>query len=78
MERAVRSSLGYIRTQLHPQVLITHGESREDSFFWSGVKGKVEELGLPHIVLSSTAGDLMWLSKLDSSSLKGTKAPEPM
>ncbi|KAL2000042.1 hypothetical protein VTN02DRAFT_3624 [Thermoascus thermophilus] len=70
MERAVRSSLGYIGSQLHPQVLITHGESREDSFFWKGIKRKAEAARLPHIVLSSKAGDLMWLSKLDSSSLR--------
>ncbi|KAJ9283313.1 hypothetical protein DTO027B5_7254 [Paecilomyces variotii] len=70
MERAVRSGLGYIREYINPQVVITHGEFREESFFWKAIKQKTDELGLAHIPLSRPAVDLMWLSKLDSGSLK--------
>lgn len=73
MERAVRSGLGYIREYINPQVVITHGEFREESFFWKAIKQKTDELRLAHIALSRPAVDLMWLSKLDSGSLKGTE-----
>ncbi|KAL1874683.1 hypothetical protein Plec18167_005915 [Paecilomyces lecythidis] len=70
MERAVRSGLGYIRAYINPQVVITHGKPREESFFWEPIRQKTEETGLSHISLPRPAADLIWLSQLDSSSLK--------
>lgn len=66
------AGLDYMRAFLNPKVVIAHDDSRDDSFFWKGVKQKTEQRGMSLIALSVRARDLMWISNLDSNSLKGT------
>ncbi|KAL1967910.1 hypothetical protein VTN77DRAFT_2327 [Rasamsonia byssochlamydoides] len=70
MEASVRAGLDYIKALLNPKVVIAHDESRDDSFFWKGIKQRTEQRGIPLIGLSVRAKDLMWISNLDSNSLK--------
>ncbi|KAL2821636.1 armadillo-type protein [Aspergillus granulosus] len=69
MEGAISAVLPYIQIHLRPQVIITQGESREDSFFLRGLQ-KTRDLGIPHVKLPHVARDLMWLAALDSNSLR--------
>jgi hypothetical protein len=77
MEKSVTSALDYIKAFLHPQVIIAHSSPREDSFFWKAVKTRTHDMNTVLIDLPSSARDLMWLSKLDSNSLKCT-TPQPI
>jgi len=70
MEKSVMSALDNIKAFLHPQVVISHSSPREDSFFWKAVSTKTRDMNIVLIGLPSTTRDLMWLSKLDSNSLK--------
>ncbi|KAN0081045.1 hypothetical protein V8E54_004249 [Elaphomyces granulatus] len=70
MEKSVTSALDYIKALLHPQVIIAHSSPREDSFFWKAVNTRTHDMNTVLIDLPSSARDLMWLSKLDSNSLK--------
>ncbi|KKA22247.1 Uncharacterized protein T310_3718 [Rasamsonia emersonii CBS 393.64] len=70
MEVSVMAGLDYMRAFLNPKVVIAHDGSRDDSFFWKGVKQKTEQRGMSLIALSVRARDLMWISNLDSNSLK--------
>ncbi|CEL03243.1 hypothetical protein ASPCAL04400 [Aspergillus calidoustus] len=69
MEEAVAAVLPYIQTYLKPQVLVTQGDSWEDSYFLRGLQ-KARNLGVPHIKLTHAARDLMWLASLDSTALR--------
>jgi hypothetical protein len=77
MEKSVMSALENIKAFLHPQVVIAHSSPREDSFFWNAVRTKTRDMNIVLIGLPSVARDLMWLSKLDSNSLKCT-TPQPV
>lgn len=63
--------MSYINLYVRPQVVITHSEPREEAFFAKTIKQRAEDFDLTYIPLSRPATDMMWLSKLDSSSLKG-------
>ncbi|KAF7591239.1 hypothetical protein BBP40_001844 [Aspergillus hancockii] len=70
MERAVASGLSYVQAYLSPQAIITQGESLEEAFVLQGIERRVRELGTTHIALPTATRNLMWISSLDSHSLK--------
>lgn len=71
MEQAVPGGLGLIQAYVAPQVIITQGKGWEDAFFWNGVKAHKERAAVPHIALPSASIDIMWISFVDSTALKG-------
>lgn len=72
MEASVGASLGHIQTFVQPQVIITDHASREDEFFIKAIKAKALAIEKSVIELPSDAAEnLMWMTRLDSSSLAG-------
>lgn len=71
MERAVPGGLGLIQAYVAPEVIITQGKSWEDAYFWNGVEIHKQKAALPHIALPSASRDIMWMSFIDSTALKG-------
>lgn len=72
MEVSVGASLGHIQTFVHPQVIITDDASREDTFFIKAIRAKAVAIDKSVIELPSDAAEnLMWITRLDSSSLAG-------
>ena len=70
MESSVAASLEHIQTFIHPQVILIDDVKREDHFFVTAVREKSVELVKPLIELPSSAMEnLMWLTRLDSTSL---------
>ncbi|RJE23582.1 hypothetical protein PHISCL_04082 [Aspergillus sclerotialis] len=72
MERAVVAGLSYVESYIHPDAIITQGESLEDAFFLKGTQRKTRDNGVPYIVLPSSSTNLIWLSTLDSTALRGS------
>jgi hypothetical protein len=71
MERAVPGGLGLIQAYVAPEVIITQGKGWEDAFFWTGVEAHKKRAAVPHIALPLASIDIMWLSFIDSTALKG-------
>lgn len=71
MERAVLIGLIRLQDLVHPHVVITQGELWEDAFLWKGVTEWVQGTGVSHLALPTAARNVLWISSLDSSSLKG-------
>lgn len=72
MEVSVSAGMGHIQTFVHPQVIITDHESREDAFFTKAVRTKAVGIGKSVIELPLAAAEnLMWITRLDSGSLAG-------
>lgn len=72
MEVSVSAGMGHIQTFIHPQVIITDHESREDAFFTKAVRTKALGIGKSVIELPLAAAEnLMWITRLDSGSLAG-------
>jgi hypothetical protein len=71
MEVCVKAALDYIRVHINPKVVIAHDGSREDPFFWKAIKERTEQRRISLIGLSGRAREVMWMSHLDSDSLKG-------
>ncbi|KAL8765636.1 MAG: hypothetical protein Q9209_007368 [Squamulea sp. 1 TL-2023] len=72
MEVSVAAALGHIQTFMHPQVVITDDQSREDAFFTKAIRAKTSELGKSVIELPKDASEkMMWIARLDSGSLAG-------
>ena len=72
MEVSVSASLGHIQSFMHPQAIITDDPDREDNFFTKAVRGKALELGKVVVELPQEASEnLMWITRLDSSSIAG-------
>ncbi|KAL8717147.1 MAG: hypothetical protein Q9225_005589 [Loekoesia sp. 1 TL-2023] len=70
MEVSVSAALGHIQTFMHPQLVITDDATREDGFFTKAIRAKTFELGRSIIELPTAASEnLMWIARLDSSSL---------
>ncbi|KAL8731616.1 MAG: hypothetical protein Q9166_003304 [cf. Caloplaca sp. 2 TL-2023] len=70
MEVSVSAALGHIQTFMHPQVVITDDQSREDGFFIKAIRSKANELGKGVIELPTDASEnMMWITRLDSGSL---------
>lgn len=72
MEVSVAASLGHLLNYVRPQITITDHADREDRFFTKSVRSKAVQLGKSIIELPMDASEnLMWLTRLDSSSLAG-------
>lgn len=72
MEFSSAAALGHITTYMHPQAVIIDNSGTEEEYFLTGVKYKSAELGRTLIELPENAEqNLMWLTRLDSSSLNG-------
>ena len=72
MEMSVAAGIGHIQTFIRPQVVLTNDPSREDAFFIKSLRSKVSEIGKSVIELPPNAAmNLMWIARLDSSSLAG-------
>ncbi|KAL9613693.1 MAG: hypothetical protein Q9167_001770 [Letrouitia subvulpina] len=70
MEVSVSSGLGYIKTYMHPQVIITDDPDREDAFFTKAIRAKASEISISIIELPSDGVENMrWITRLSSSSL---------
>ena len=67
---STRAALGHAHTFLRPQVLLTDNSEREDEFFSKSIGDKAQALNLPAIELPSFTDNVMWMAKLDSSSLR--------
>ncbi|KAL8928906.1 MAG: hypothetical protein Q9172_000744 [Xanthocarpia lactea] len=70
MEVSVSAALGHIQKFMHPQVIITDDQAREDAFFMTAIRTKATELGRSVIELPKDASqNMMWIARLDSGSL---------
>lgn len=73
MERSVVGGLRLLQAYIRPEVIITQGRSLEDDFFLKGVQTHSRENGTPHMGLTSSAKDLLWIAFLDSTALQCKK-----
>lgn len=79
MEVSVSAALGHMKKFMHPQAVITDDRSREDAFFTTAMRAKTFQLGKPVIELPVDASEsLMWIARLDSSSLAGNLSDQPL
>ena len=70
MESSVAASLEHIQTFIHPQVVLIDDPKREDSYLSKAIREKALDLSKPLIELPSNAMEsLLWITRLDSSSL---------
>lgn len=73
MEVSVTAAFEHIHSFVHPQVIIADYSPTEDAFFAKGLRNKAKELSIPVIELGADAAEmLMWMTRLDSGSLRGT------
>ncbi|KAI9721913.1 MAG: hypothetical protein M1812_001869 [Candelaria pacifica] len=71
MRASVLAGLKYVDDFMHPQVLITDNSGQEDMFFTTAVREKTTTLHKALIELPRDAAEnLMWLTRLDSGSLR--------
>ncbi|KAI9878402.1 MAG: hypothetical protein M1830_000964 [Pleopsidium flavum] len=71
MEVSVTAAFKHMNSFVHPQVIIADYPLREDAFLTNGVRNKAQELGTPLIELPSDGPEkLMWMTRLDSGSLR--------
>ncbi len=72
MRASILAGLKYVDEFMHPQVVITDNSGLEDTFFTSAVREKTNNLRTTLIELPRDATEnLMWLTRLDSGSLRG-------
>jgi hypothetical protein len=72
MEVSSGAALGHITTYMHPQAVIVDNSGTEEKYFLTGMKYRAQQLGRTLIELPNNAEqNLMWLTRLDSSSLNG-------
>lgn len=57
---------------VHPKVIIAHGDGFEEHYFQIGLVDCADRTGVPLVSLLTKALSVMWISRLDSSSLRGT------
>ncbi|CAG7997309.1 unnamed protein product [Penicillium olsonii] len=70
MERSVREGLKLVHAYINPDVIISQGQSWEDSFLWDGVEAHAHDSHTTHIALPAASRDLMWMASLDSAALR--------
>lgn len=76
MEVSSIAALGHINKYMHPQAVIVDNSGTEEEYFLTGIRDRSIELGRTLIELPDNAEQsLMWLTRLDSSSLNG-KSPK--
>ncbi len=72
MEISSSAAFNHINTFVHPQATIVDASGGEELWFLKGLKERAIELGRTVIDLPEDAEhNLMWITLLDSSSLKG-------
>ncbi|KAL5352237.1 hypothetical protein ACLOAV_002184 [Pseudogymnoascus australis] len=70
MEVSSGAALGHINNFMHPQAVIVDNFATEEEYFLMGIRDRSIELGRTLIELPDNAEQrLMWLTRLDSSSL---------
>ncbi|KAF2645922.1 DNA/RNA polymerase [Massarina eburnea CBS 473.64] len=74
-ESAVMSALTHIHSFLHPQAAITDHALAEDDFFIRGMRAKMKVLDVPLIEGPKNWDSFMWMTRLDSGSLKAWNEP---
>ncbi|KAI9797395.1 MAG: hypothetical protein M1835_000728 [Candelina submexicana] len=71
MRASILAGLKYVDEFMHPQVVITDSSGQEDAFFTSAVREKTSVSRKALIELPRDAAEnLMWLTRLDSGSLR--------
>lgn len=72
MARSVSVGMRHIHTFVHPQVVLTDGTEQEDPVFLKALRTKSREIQVSLIELPQDALEkMMWITRLDSGSLKG-------
>jgi hypothetical protein len=74
LEDGVFFGVDYTVSFLSPKVVITHDDGFEEIYFRVGVVDGTNWRGIPLISLPTKALSVMWISRLDSSSLRGMYA----
>ncbi|KAK7956079.1 uncharacterized protein PG986_005301 [Apiospora aurea] len=70
MESSVFRAFYHIHTYMHPQAIFIDASEQEERFFRQGARAQAKASGNTLVELPvDSAKDLMWLTKLDSSSL---------
>ncbi|OBT88298.1 hypothetical protein VE02_03397 [Pseudogymnoascus sp. 03VT05] len=70
MEVSSGAALGHINSYMHPQAVIVDNSGTEEEYFLAGIRDRSIEIGRTLIELPYNAEQsLMWLTRLDSSSL---------
>lgn len=73
---SVMAAMQHIETYLHPQVAIIDDPNSEDDFFVRGMQAKTTRLEMPLIqVPNGQVENLMWITRLDSGSLRNWHRP---
>lgn len=76
MEVSSAAALGHINNYMHPQAIIVDNSGTEEEYFLTGIRERSIERGRTLIELPDNAEQsLIWLTRLDSSSLNG-KSPK--
>lgn len=76
MEVSSGAALGHINNFMHPQAVIVDNSDTEEEYFLIGIRDRSIEVGRTLIELPGNAEQrLVWLTRLDSSSLNG-KSPK--
>jgi hypothetical protein len=76
MQISVKAGLAHVNTFMHPQAVIIDESGQEDDFFPKSIKAKAADIGVSIIGLPSNAAEkLMWITTLDSNSLKRKIGP---
>ncbi|KAI9801739.1 MAG: hypothetical protein M1825_003111 [Sarcosagium campestre] len=77
MRVSVGAALGHIQNYMHPQAVLIDNSGREDDFFIKSAKSKAKDMGMSLIELPANAAEkMMWISRLDSDSLKAWNRAE--
>ena len=75
-ELSVAGAMDHVNTFMHPRVIITDDSVVEDVFFTKAIRGKAKELGHPIIEIPKAKyEDLLWITRLDSTSLANYHKP---
>jgi hypothetical protein len=74
-ESSVISAMTHIYGALHPQVIIVDDALVENDFFVRGIRAKTKMLGMPVIEGPQNWDNLMWMTRLDSASLRSWHHP---
>ncbi|KAH8705114.1 hypothetical protein BGW36DRAFT_421686 [Talaromyces proteolyticus] len=70
LETGMVVSADYIDAFLRPKAIITHDDNFEENYFYNAIRQSANWRGTTLISLPTKALDFIWLSRLDSSSLK--------
>ncbi|KAF1948907.1 hypothetical protein CC80DRAFT_497901 [Byssothecium circinans] len=74
-ESGVMSALTHAHSFLHPQAVIMDHALAEDNFLVRGVRARSKSLGIPLIEGPKDWDSFMWMTRLDSGSLKAWNSP---